>query len=54
MLRSICYLVREGALWNFRFFGLHLLTGRGRILKLSILGWLGDWRGYFLLIGSKA
>ena len=41
-------------MWNFRFFGLLLMTGRGRILKLSTLDWLGDWRGYFLLTRSKA
>ena len=53
-LRSLRYFVRRGALWNFEFFGLLLLIGCEKILKLSILGWLGDWRGYFLLTRSRA
>ena len=38
---------------NFSFFGLLLLTGRGRILQLDIFGWLDDRRGYFLLIRNS-
>ena len=38
---------------NFRFFGLLLLTRRGRILKLGIFGWLGDWKGCFLLVRNS-
>ena len=53
-MKSLCCFVRGGAMWNFRFFGLLLLTRWGRILKLSILRWLGDWRGYFLLTSSRA
>ena len=53
-LRSLRYSVRGGALWNFEFFGLLLLIECGRILKLSILGWLSDWRGCFLLTRSRA
>ena len=52
-LESLYYFVRGGALWSFRFFGLLLLIGRGRILKLGIFGWLGDWRGCFFLIGNS-
>ena len=53
-LESLCYFVWGGTLWSFRFFGLLLLTGWGRILKLGILGRLGDWRGYTLLTRNKA
>ena len=53
-LRNLYYLVRGGALWSFRVFGLLLLTGRRRILKLGFLDQLGNCGNYFLLIGSKA
>ena len=45
-LESLCYFVWGGTLWSFRLFGLLLLTRWGRIIKMGILGRLGDWRGY--------
>ena len=53
-LRNLYCLVRGGALWSFRLFGQLMLTRRRRVLKLSILNWLGNCRSFFLLIGSKA
>ena len=40
-------------MWNFRFFGLLLLTEKGRILKRGIFEWPGDWKGYFLLVWGQ-